>query len=43
LEQDFLIQIVLISRVPDIDAADLENPVSILVHQFQEPVFVCRR
>jgi hypothetical protein len=43
LEQDFLIQIVLVGCIPGVNAADLENSVSILMHQFQEPVFVCRR
>ena len=43
LEQDFLIQIFLVGRIPFIDAADLENFVSILIHQLQELVFVCRR
>jgi hypothetical protein len=43
LEQDVLIQIVLVRRIPGIDAADSENSVSILIYQFEERVFVCRR
>jgi hypothetical protein len=38
-----LIQVIVISRVPRIDAAHPENPVSILIHEVQEPVFTCRR
>ena len=33
LKEDFLVQVVLVSRVPRINAADPENPISILVHQ----------
>ena len=43
LEQDFLIQIVLVSRIPCINAADPENSVSILIHQLQELVFAFGR
>jgi hypothetical protein len=43
LEENFLIQVFLVGRIPFINAADLENPVSILIHQLQKPVFVCRR
>jgi hypothetical protein len=42
MEQDILIQIVLVRRVPSVDAADPENPVAILIHQFQELLLVCR-
>ena len=43
LEQDFLIQIFLVGRIPRINAADFENSVSILIQQLQELVFVCGR
>ena len=43
LEEYFLIQIVLVSGIPGVDAADPENSVSILIHQFQEPMFVSGR
>jgi hypothetical protein len=42
LKQDFLKQVLLVVDVPRIDPADLENPGSIPVDQFQKLSFVWR-